>query len=323
MPCERDSHGRRRPRARERTDLARARQAYELAATTRMAWREIASELGYSQAHQGRAALMMARRYAARSGARAHWRATGVAVTRGFRTWFGFGWWIAIAVILAGLGAATWKTTSDYTGHDWHVFGVYALSEFMLVVDFKPDKTKKIRDFDGTVLVMTLDTIAHHPMILDLRERMLEDAFDAALLGGGACAGLAVAALFGLRLLGRRLGRGRRLRGGELATAGELKRRTLPLWRGRPLRRPEAAPYTVAGIPWPKGAERLHTIVSGTTGSGKTVLISDLVEQIRARGERCVIYDKMGSCTETEDDGTGHAAPDIGLHVAMRWQLWE
>jgi len=57
-----------RPRGRARTDLARARQAYELAATTKMAWREIASELGYSQAHQGRAALMMARRYAARAG---------------------------------------------------------------------------------------------------------------------------------------------------------------------------------------------------------------------------------------------------------------
>ena len=32
-----------------------------------------------------------------------------------------------------------------------------------------------------------------------------------------------------------------------------------------------------------------------TTGSGKTVLISDLVAQIRARGERCVLYDKMGA----------------------------
>ncbi len=25
----------------------------------------------------------------------------------------------------------------------------------------------------------------------------------------------------------------------------------------------------------------------------------------------------------TEDDGTWHAAPDIGLHVAMRWRLQE
>ena len=221
--------------------------------------------------------------------------------TRGFRTWFGFGWWIGIAVILAGLGAAVWKTTSDYTNHDWHVFGVYALSEFMLAADFEPDKTKKIRDVNGTVLVMTLDTITRHPGILEFRDRLLGDAVDAALLGGGACAGLAVGALFGLRLLGRRLGRGRRLRGGELASAKELRRRTLP-WRRRLLLRDrpaEAQPYLIAGIPWPKGAERHHTIVSGTTGSGKTVLISDLVEQIRSRGERCVIYDKMGSYTET------------------------
>ena len=221
--------------------------------------------------------------------------------TRGFRTWFRFSWWIGIGVIGAGLGAAIWKTTGDYTNHDWHVFGVYALSEFMLVADFKPDKTKKMRDVDGTVLVMTLDTIATHPKILDLRERLLSDAVDAALLGGGACAGLAVAVLFGLRLLGRRLGQGKRLRGGELASAKELRRRSLA-WRRRLLLRnhpSEAQPYRIASIPWPKGAERHHTIVSGTTGSGKTVLISDLVEQIRSRGEHCVIYDKMGSYTET------------------------
>ena len=57
------------------------------------------------------------------------------------------------------------------------------------------------------------------------------------------------------------------------------------------------APTASRGVPYPERAETQHTIVSGTTGSGKTVLISDLVEQIRQRGERCVIYDKMGSYT--------------------------
>ena len=52
-------------------------------------------------------------------------------------------------------------------------------------------------------------------------------------------------------------------------------------------------------MPYPERAETQHTIVSGTTGSGKTVLISDLVAQIRERGERCVIYDKMGSYTRS------------------------
>ena len=63
----------------------------------------------------------------------------------------------------------------------------------------------------------------------------------------------------------------------------------------------------------------MHTIVSGTTGSGKTVLIADLVEQIRARGERCVLYDKMGSYTEAFFD----AERDVLLNPldarAPRW----
>ena len=221
--------------------------------------------------------------------------------SRGFRTSWRLGWQVATAVFIAALAAAIWKITSDHTKHDWHVFSVYVLCEIMLVLPFDPDKLKTIRDLDGTVEAETIGFIANFGPILDLRDRMLGNAVDGALIGGGSGAGLVVAELFGLRFLGRRLRRGRRLRGGELATAWELKRRILPLRRAMMLRLrgPEAAPYTVAGIPWPKKAETLHTIVSGTTGSGKTVLISDLVEQIRSHGERCVIYDKMGSYTET------------------------
>ena len=59
-----------------------------------------------------------------------------------------------------------------------------------------------------------------------------------------------------------------------------------------------ARPYEIAGVPYPERAETQHTIVSGTTGAGKTVLISGLVEQIRSKGERCILYDKMGSYTQ-------------------------
>ena len=103
-------------------------------------------------------------------------------------------------------------------------------------------------------------------------------------------------ALFWYR--GWQLHRARRVRGAELATARELRRRIQPL-PARLLRglSGHPGPYRIAGVPFPERTETQHTIVSGTTGSGKTVLISDLVAQIRARGERCVIYDKMGSYT--------------------------
>lgn len=52
--------------------------------------------------------------------------------------------------------------------------------------------------------------------------------------------------------------------------------------------------YGIAGMPYPTMSETEHTLIIGSTGTGKTVLISDLVEQIRARGEKAIIYDKKG-----------------------------
>ena len=56
-----------RPRGQRRT-MARPQRAYQLRARGGMTWREIAIEVGYSPAHQGRTALMMARYYAGYAG---------------------------------------------------------------------------------------------------------------------------------------------------------------------------------------------------------------------------------------------------------------
>ena len=220
---------------------------------------------------------------------------------RSVRTWNRIVNLVVVAALITGLGAGVWKTWNAVTAHEWHVMGVYALSEFMLAAGFRHGKTKKLRMANGETYLTTIGRIAEFEPHHDLRDRILGDVLSAALVGGGIGAGIVVGTLVGVRVLGRRLGRGRRLRGGELASARELRRRAMPLHQRAllGLRPVEARPYTIARVPWPKDAETLHTIVSGTTGSGKTVLISDLVEQIRAHGERCIVYDKMGSYTET------------------------
>ena len=220
---------------------------------------------------------------------------------RSFRTWLSLGVKVAMVVIAAGLGSAIHQTYDKTAEYDRYVVGVQVVSEIMLALQFDPDRDRTVLRPDDTEYVGSLEEIATFEPYLRQRARMVDRAVDAAVLGGGIGAGLAVAGLFGLHLLGRRLGRGRRLRGGELVSRRRLAWRTLPWWRCLLLlgRGPGAWPYTIARIPWPKGAETRHTIVSGTTGSGKTVLIADLVEQIRKRGERCIVYDKMGSYTET------------------------
>ena len=56
-------------------------------------------------------------------------------------------------------------------------------------------------------------------------------------------------------------------------------------------------PYRIASIPYPKGAEQEHTLICGTTGTGKTALIADIIKQIKENGDKAFIYDKSGEFT--------------------------
>ena len=243
------------------------------------------------------------------------------AAGRGVRTWSRLLGAAVAAAVLAATAAAAWKTWHATTAYEWYAAGVLTLSEALLASGLSPERTRNVRYEDGRVEAVPLGAIAAHPPLLALRQRMLGDLLGAAFAGLSAAAGLIVAALVVLHVMGGHLKRGRRLRGGELVSARELRRRAAPVHRRvlEPLLPPNLRPYRIAGLPYPERAETRHTLVSGTTGSGKTILIAGLVEQIRARGERCVIYDKMGSYAEAFFD----PARDVLLNPldarAPRW----
>ena len=234
-------------------------------------------------------------------------RAFGGRTLRGGQTVFhGLHMWsqlLRAALLLAAAGIVAtpaWRVWDRTTGYEWYAAMIVTVAEAKLGIGYRRDARQEVRQPDGRTVVLTLPEIASSPQALAMREKLKREVFEGAALGAklsaGAIAGLL--SLFWLR--GRQLGRNRRIRGAELATVGALARRIRPLPR-RVLDRlspaPTRGPYRIAGAPYPERAETQHTIVSGTTGSGKTVLISDLVAQIRKRGERCVVYDKMGSYT--------------------------
>lgn len=106
------------------------------------------------------------------------------------------------------------------------------------------------------------------------------------MLSGGLC-GLALVYFL---WRGWRMKRTHTLRGNDLVPPQTLSKR-IRRWNRKHW---HFRAYHLAGVPFPKGAENTHTIVCGTTGTGKTTLLVDLLAQIRARGERAVIYDKTG-----------------------------
>ena len=224
----------------------------------------------------------------------------GQTVFHGLRMW---GQLFQAAMFLSAfmtVAVPAWTLWHRTDGAEWYAAGMVTLAEVKLVLGYQPDSGQEIRFPDGTRRVLTIRDIAASVPAIEARERIKQEMFASAWLG--AKAGLGVIALFlaWFWWRGVRLSRQRRIRGAELVTAGELRRRVRPAHLRARDRLPgwqALRPYAIAGIPYPERTETQHTIVSGTTGSGKTVLISDLVAQIRARGERCVIYDKMGSYT--------------------------
>ena len=194
-----------------------------------------------------------------------------------------------------------WNIWHNTSGYEWYAAGMYSLAEAKLTIGYPETSLQEVEDPRGVPQVVTLRYLSNWHFGWAARERLHYEVFAGAQLGLKAgLAGIVVfVAVFWIR--GRGLTQKRRIRGAELVTARQLRRRVLPLHRRavRLLAPSGGEPYEIAGVPYPKRAETQHTIVSGTTGAGKTVLIADLVEQIRVRGERCVIYDKMGSYTQS------------------------
>ena len=224
----------------------------------------------------------------------------GQTVFHSFRMW---GQLFRAALILAAamvVAVPAWNVWRNTDGYEWYAAGMLTLAEAKLGIGYRETSRQEIRQPDGRLEVLAIRDIASWAWAWVARERIKDEIFAGAILGGKAGAGIVAVflALFWHR--GIQLNRRKRIRGAEMATARQLRRRVQPLYL-RLLQNFSVsaglASYRIAGIPYPPRAETQHTIVSGTTGAGKTVLIADLVEQIRSRGERCVIYDKMGSYT--------------------------
>ena len=224
----------------------------------------------------------------------------GQTVLHGLRMW---GQIVRAALCLCAvlvIAVPAWNLWRHTDAEHWYAAAVLVMAEAKLAIGYGPADLQTVRRADGTRAPMALHAIAAAPNAVRARRVIRDQALAGAALGARIAAVSVLAFLVWFRYRGRALKRRRRVRGAELVSARRLRDRVLP--RSERARRVLAAseprPWAIAGVPWPDRAETQHTIVSGTTGSGKTVLIAGLVEQIRERNERGVIYDKMGSYTE-------------------------
>ena len=188
-----------------------------------------------------------------------------------------------------------WETTG---GYDLYAVAMLTLAEANRAIGYGADAGQVVRLENGETAVATIAEIAEYGPWRARREALLDRLSSGAWVGAklGLCVALALFGWSGWRERRRRLRL--RLQGSGPVAARELRRSVSPLRKGLLcMLGGVRGPYRAAGVPWPGGAEMRHTFVSGRPGAGRRAFVADLLRQIRARGERCIVHDPSGQYT--------------------------
>ncbi|HGK6639219.1 TPA: type IV conjugative transfer system coupling protein TraD [Legionella pneumophila] len=190
---------------------------------------------------------------------------------------------LAMLIIAVGMVIVTFYLNTTkyqrYIGKEW------VKAHALIIVQNRAKQTVQMPT--GESYPVYSDQIIKAPMVLHHVNQLKIQLF-ISIMEGGALALLAL--IFIVRWLqkkGENQSKSRVVRGSELVEEQELKTRIK--------KKGKTSPYRISSVYLPLGSEAQHIQIAGTTGSGKTVAIRDLLMTIRERGERAIIYDKGGT----------------------------
>ncbi|RIA46233.1 type IV conjugative transfer system coupling protein TraD [Hephaestia caeni] len=212
--------------------------------------------------------------------------------------------------------------------HEIELIGMKLYSFFWTFMEFDPMKRVNVTLPDGSIRAIVMAQVADVPAIIAAWAKAVRGLLGAFLLSLLATIPLAlwfvdISRKRGLSILQERHERGamlverdvlhaevvaHNLREFETEAALLLPGSTPTQVRAMPFAERKQAgihhPYFLAGIPYPHRLEQSHTMLIGTTGSGKTTELRDLVTQMRARQDTAVIFDLTGAYVEAFYDPT-------------------
>ena len=211
-----------------------------------------------------------------------------------------------------------WTLSGSLSDHEIYLVGMRIYAAIYGFMEFDPEKQIALETAFGGTIQVPVATLASFPPVARAWDHML------ALLGDAlARSALLLVPAFALfywfaaRFGGRSKER-KHERGALLVMLPELvdelrvhnrRERTRELtealsWRWRLCSRRELAaafpyqPSHLATVVYPWRLEQSHAMLIGTTGMGKTVAMSDMIAEARAKGQRCVVFDLTGAFIE-------------------------
>ncbi len=195
--------------------------------------------------------------------------------------WQVFQYGLMIAA-LAFAGVFYWvfdKKTTDYD--------IYILQEYLdtkMKVFLHGDKIKiKVKQPTGQLTTLSAGQFIYSP-VTDFYLKNCKNAYYTGLI----YAGLAASGVFALCLLYFWWEGKARNTTNNVSGNVQIKPKQL---RQLLKKNKEASNFTLAGVPLVKDSEVQHILMAGATGSGKSVAMKELMDQVRDQGQRAIVYD--------------------------------
>ncbi|OHT19442.1 type IV secretion system DNA-binding domain-containing protein [Edaphosphingomonas haloaromaticamans] len=200
---------------------------------------------------------------------------------------------VFIQTMLAGLAiwalGTAWYAFEKST--DYHRFVLVKLVEATFKEDAAPGTHDPVRfrTPEGKEYWTSADRLLESPIAKQALKKLEKDLIHgAAIAGGGAILAL-IWAWFYFTRTGRGLGSNEYIRGARFGTTAQVRR---ALWRQK------KGSFAIGGVAMPDAFEPEHILICGAPGTGKTNLITTMLEGIRKSGKRAIVYDTAGSFVE-------------------------
>lgn len=244
-----------------------------------------------------------------------------------------------ILTALVVLGTCYWEVRTSLTDHQFYLVWMHIYASLYAFMEFDPAKLVNLTLADGDKVALPFAVVREFPPMRDAIDAFVSASKQGLLMSAVFLAPAFVffwwfAERFGGRSKERKHERGAMLvsldeledeieRYNRKYRAEELSRKFGWKWRlASSSALAEAGHYTpahLAGVSWPWRLEQSHTMLIGTTGTGKTVALTQLVTEARERGQRAVIFDLTGAFIEAYYD----PARDIILNpIDARCPVW-
>ena len=189
-------------------------------------------------------------------------------------------------------------------------------------MDFGPHKILNLTLHSGEVVRAPVRMVALHPQVIDAWARLTRCLVGSLVISLALVVPTTIWFVDYSRRRGKSILEERHQRGAMLVDAADLTAviethnraaleeelaRTMPGTRPKqfaqmPLAVRKAAgihqPYVLAGVPYPWRTEQAHAMMIGSTGTGKTTAMRDLIAQMRARQDRAIVFDLTGAYVE-------------------------